>query len=50
MNTFWQSNKKFLVLGEGSRDDINYDDVATVKNKVSINFTNLKTKFCLSLR
>ena len=49
MNTFWQSKKKFLVLGEGSRDDINYD-VATVKNKFSINFTNLKTKFCLSLR
>ena len=40
--------KKFLVLGEGPSDDIN-DNVVIVENKFSINFTSLKTKFCLTL-
>ena len=36
--------KNFLVLVKG--DDIN-DDIVTVENKFSINFTNLKTNFTL---
>lgn len=40
--------KKILVLREGAKNDIN-DNLATVEIKFSINFSNLKAKFCLHL-
>ena len=38
----WKNN--FLVLGEGSADDIN-DSTGVTKKKFSINFSKAKTKF-----
>ena len=37
----------FLVLGEGSTDDIN-DSIGTAVKKFSINFSKTNPKFCLS--
>ena len=36
------------MLGEGPTDDIN-GSIGTAEKKLSINFSNANTKFCLSL-
>ena len=46
----YSANRKnnFLILGEGTTDDIN-DSVGEAIKSFSINFTKVKAKFCVSL-
>ena len=43
----YNRKNNFLVLGEGLTDDIN-GSIGAVQKKFSINFSEAKTKFCLS--